>query len=74
MKKIPIYTQDQVDLVLMAKDVKDVRETVLKIEGKLEKDYVTREEFNPIKNIVHLIEVLIITGVVGALLALVIKK
>jgi hypothetical protein len=44
------------------------------IKLKLEKNYVTAEEFKPVKTIVYGMVALILTGVVTALIALVLKK
>jgi ABC-type phosphate transport system permease subunit len=44
------------------------------IKLKLEKNYVTAEEFKPVKTIVYGMVALILTSVVVALIALVVKK
>lgn len=49
-------------------------ERVKDIEEKLEKKYVSQEEFKPVKSIVYGMVTLILTAVVGALIALVIQK
>jgi hypothetical protein len=43
------YTQDQVDLQLMATDLKAVKETVNAMNRKLDADYVTKDELELIK-------------------------
>ena len=47
---------------------------VNKIEDKLERSYVTREEFDPIKKIVYGMVITIFIAVLGALIKLVIIK
>lgn len=65
---------DKVKLALIQQDLTYIKANVDDIKDKMEKDYVTQEEFKPIKKFVDIIQGLIITGVVGALLALIIKK
>lgn len=67
-------TTDKVKLALIQQDLSYIKANVDDIKDKMEKDYVTQEEFKPIKRFVDIIQGLIITGVIGALLALVIKK
>lgn len=43
------------------------------IKAKLENKYVTAEEFKPVKSIVYSMVAIILTSVVGALIALVVK-
>lgn len=74
MKKTPTYTQDQVDLAKMSIKIDNIEVAVNTINTKLEKEYVTQEQFAPIKSIVYGMVALILTGVVGALLALIIKQ
>jgi tetrahydromethanopterin S-methyltransferase subunit G len=67
-------TTDKVKLALIQQDLSYIKANVDDIKDKMEKDYVTQEEFKPIKRFIDIIQGLIITGVIGALLALVIKK
>lgn len=54
--------------------VQYIESEVGKINDKLEKEYVTKDQFEPVKNIVYGLVSLILVAVVGALVALVIKK
>jgi hypothetical protein len=45
-----------------------------KIDQRLERDYVTQEEFRPVKAVVYGLIGLIMTTVIGALITLVIKQ
>lgn len=65
---------DKVKLALIQQDLTYIKANVDDIKDKMENNYVTQEEFKPIKKFVDIIQGLIITGVVGALLALIIKK
>lgn len=55
-------------------DVSSIKDKVISIEKKLESNYVSHEEFTPIKNLVYGLVGLILTSVVVSLLSLVILK
>jgi hypothetical protein len=73
---------------LLEKDIAYIKETVVAIERKLESQYVTKDELmllrqeclakieplDQVKKKVDTIVMLILTGVIGALLSLVISK
>lgn len=63
---------NETTIALMAQDIKYIKEDVTEIKLKLEKDYVTREEFEPIKKVVYGLIGLILVAVVSALIGLVI--
>lgn len=65
----PIDSQSAVDVKLEF-IIKELDE----IKAKLEKNYVTAEEFKPVKNIVYGLVSLILTAVVGTLITLVVNK
>lgn len=54
--------------------LRTVKAAVERIEEKLERNYVTVEAFTPVRNIVFGLVGLILTSVVGGLIALVIQK
>lgn len=60
-------------IAVIANDICYIKNDIKEIKGKLEQDYVTQEEFKPIRNIVYGMVGLILTGVVGAMVALVLK-
>lgn len=62
------YTQDQVDLALMAADLEAVKNTVTAINHKLDANYVTKEE---LKVFILQLEILqkIVYGIVGVVLS-----
>lgn len=68
-----IYTEDEVNIALIETDIKSIKMTVNEIKEKLENDYVTQETFKPIRNLVYGTVSIFLTGVVGALIALVLK-
>lgn len=72
--------QLNVDIKLIQKDteyiklgLEDTKNNINLIKNKLENRYISRDEFAPIKSIVYGLVGLILTGVVGALIALILK-
>ena len=65
---------DEVRLALMSNNIEHIKSRVEKIDEKLEEDYVTHVEFEPIKKIVYGLVSLILVAVVGAVIGLVIVK
>lgn len=54
--------------------IRQLRQDVTDIKNKLYADYVTKDEFDPIKKLVYGVVAIVLTGVMGALLALVVNK
>lgn len=67
-------SKDHTDLAVIANDISYIKADITEIKRKLDADYVTREEFDPIKKIVYGIVSLVLTSVVIALITLVINK
>lgn len=44
------------------------------IKAKLEKNYVSQEEFKPVRNLAYGMVTVILTAVIGSLIALIIKQ
>jgi hypothetical protein len=65
---------DKLNWTVLQKDVEFIKINVSEMKEKMEKDYVTQDEFKPVKNIVYGLVGLILTSVVGALIALVLKQ
>jgi len=65
---------DQVKLAVIQNDLSYIKKEIGEIKGLVQEQYVTKNEFEPIKKIVYGMIGLILIAVVGALLALVIKK
>ncbi len=59
---------------LVRSDVTYIKERVTNIEQKLENDYVTQDQFTPVKNLVYGMVSIILTAVVIALVALVVIR
>lgn len=71
MEKPPASEETTIALVNQKVDflLKEVEE----IKLKLEQQYVSQDQFLPVRNVVYGLVTLILVGVVGALIALVIK-
>lgn len=63
----------QTKIALVSKDIAYLREAVDKIDSKLNENYVTREEFAPVKKSFYALLTLVLTGLAGAVLALIIR-
>lgn len=68
------------EIALLAKDVgyisrsvDEVKKSIGEIQENMKNDYISRAEFDPIKNIVYGMVSIILVGVIGAIVALVIK-
>lgn len=59
---------------VVANDIHYIRRDVEDIKSKLEKEYVTQDQFDPIKKIVYGLVSVILTTVVVGLLMIVIKN
>jgi hypothetical protein len=64
----------ETELALLNRDIQYIREKITEINTKLEQRYITREEFEPIKKIVYGVVGIMLTGMVVALIALIIGK
>jgi len=66
-------TRDDVKLAVIQNDLAYIKEKVSAVDSKLNNNYVSKEEFEPIKKIVYGMVGLILVAVVGALVSLIIK-
>ena len=60
----------KVELAVMANDIKNIKDDVSEIKDKLDNQYVTKTEFEPVKKVVYGIVGLILTAVIAALIGL----
>ncbi len=63
-----------VDVAVILNKVGYIEKEVIDMRTKLDKEYVTQDQFEPIKNIVYGMVGTIRLAVVGAIMALVIRK
>ena len=61
------------NVAVILSEMKTVKEDVKDIKEKLDKDYVTQDQFTPVKNIAYGLVSTILLAVIGALVALVLK-
>lgn len=61
-------------LALIKKDLNYIKDKVDDIEDKVEGNYVTKTEFQPIKQIVYGMVAIILVGVIGGLLTLILRQ
>lgn len=66
--------QEDVDMAEVKSDVKYLVKEVDKINDKLEKEYVTQDQFEPIKKIVYGVVGIMLVGVITALMTLVLRN
>ena len=64
--------QDAINIALMSQNIGNIQKQVQDIQDTLKSDFVKKEEFEPVRNLVYGFVVLIVVAVVGALVALVI--
>lgn len=61
------------NVAVILSEMKTVKDDVKDIKEKLEKDYVSQDQFTPVKNIAYGLVSTILLAVIGALVALVLK-
>ena len=64
--------QDAINIALMNQNIVNLQKQVQDIQDTLKSDFVKKEEFEPVRNLVYGFVVLIVVAVVGALVALVV--
>lgn len=67
-------SQMAIDQAVILNKLENLNDKVDTISDKIEKNYVTQDQFEPVKKIVYGLVGIILFGVVGAILALVINK
>jgi len=67
-------SSNEVDLAVIQTDISYIKESMTKIVETLDKNYVTRTEFDPIKRIVYGMVGLILVTVFLALLTIIVKQ
>ena len=63
-----------IEIALIGNDIEYIKKEIEEINEKLDKKYVTKIEFEPIKRIVYGVVGIILTGVIGTNLGLVLLK
>lgn len=68
------HQPEEIQIAVIANNIENIKADVKDIKFKLDSQYVTKEAFEPIRKIVYGLVSLILVGVVGATLAIVLKK
>ena len=63
----------ETSLALIYEKLANINKKVDKIETALDRDYISQDEFLPVKNIVYGMVFLMLTGVISSILFLVLK-
>ena len=63
--------EHQVELAVMANKIDHIESNVRDIKEALQEKYVTQDQFEPIKRIVYGMVAIVLTGVIGAIIGLV---
>lgn len=71
---MPRKSNDEVQIAVMANDISYIKKSVEDINKKITDDFVSKDEFEPVKRLVYGLVSLILITVVGAVLALVIIR
>jgi hypothetical protein len=66
--------KDALELVGITKDIDYIKISVTKIETLIENKYVPKSDFEPVRNIVYGMVGILLTGIVIAILTLVLRK
>lgn len=70
----PRKQSDETDMALMARDITYIKKSIDDLTAKVDHNYVTKDQFEPVRKIVYGLVGLILVSVVGALMTLVVTK
>lgn len=68
-----IQMEQEIDAGRLASDIEYIKRDIGEIKDALAQGYVTQEEFKPVKALVYGVAGIILTAVIGAIVALVVK-
>lgn len=74
MKDQDFSTKATIQLSKLETAMEYIKHSIENISHKLENSYVTQDQFEPIKRLVYGVVTLVLVAVVGAIMALIIKK
>ena len=74
MKNKPLNMGDVAFQATVIADLSYLKEDIADIKRKMEGDYVTKDQFEPVRKIVYGLVAILLTSVVLAVVALVIKQ
>lgn len=64
---------DAIKFAVMQNDLTYIKEKLVQVDDKVSKNYVTNDQFEPVKRIVYGLVSLVLIAVVGAIVGLVVK-
>jgi len=67
------HSQDKGNIDLIVYKLDELKTQVAVMEAKMDKIYVTKVEFQPVRNLVYGMVGILLTGVIGAILAIAIR-
>lgn len=70
--QMPPKLNNEIEVALIKQALLDIKAQVTKMDTKLDSNFVTKEEFGPVKNIVYGMVAVILLAVIAALVALII--
>lgn len=71
---MPKRVNGNVKIAVIANDVKHIRGEVTEIKKKLDEDYVTKTEFDPIKRLVYGVVSVILIAVASAIMGVILIR
>jgi hypothetical protein len=66
--------KDNIQLALLTQEVSYIKTTVIETKALIEQKYVTKEQFEPVRNIVYGMVAVVLLAVLGGLITLVVRK
>lgn len=73
MKRVTNSNTNTQNIDVIATKLDYIQSDVAEIKAKLDKDYVTNDEFDPIRRVVYGMVSVVLLAVVGAMVALVVR-
>lgn len=66
--------KEDTQIAVMANDISYIKKSIDDMNSRLDHHYVTKDEFDPIKKLVYGMVALVLSGIVTAVMTLVMKK
>lgn len=66
--------KEDTQIAVMANDISYIKKSIDDMNSRLDRHYVTKDEFDPIKKLVYGMVALVLSGIVTAVMTLVVKK
>lgn len=66
--------KEDTQIAVMANDISYIKKSIDDMNSRLDRHYVTKDEFDPIKKLVYGMVALVLSGIVTAVMTIVVKK